>query len=175
MLCTSRRNPGPARRLQRAPERRAGAAAGRAARGQGTAGLRGDKDSPALREPWQPLGAPQAVPGTPRLSRAPPVLRNAAPASAPSGSAAAAAAEPVPPCQEQSRDLQPRGPASSGHWLLARTRSNKHIGPTGSGSYLSNFPDWEKMQNCTMFLGSCFLPLVSPQGTGDVTRSDRKC
>lgn len=35
----------------------------------------------------------------------------------------------------------PGGPASSGEWLHAKASSNKHIGPTGSVSYSSNFPD----------------------------------
>lgn len=57
--------PGPARWLQRAPERRAGAAAARAARGQGTAQRRPQRPESA----GQPPGSPPVCHGVPRACR----------------------------------------------------------------------------------------------------------
>lgn len=64
----------------------------------------------------------------------------------------------------------PGGRGSSGYGLRAGNGSNKHVGPTSPVSDLSNFPDREKMRNCTMLLSGRFVTVVSPRGTGDVTK-----
>lgn len=179
MLCSSRGSPGPAPRP--------GPAAAEGTRAPGrcrcSLGCEGTRDSPApaaaSREGWAAFGEPpSAVTGHPEPCHGEPPSAVTKRCLSLRDHLASLPLRYQSRCHRARRRAgiySPGGPASSGWWLHAKTNSNKHIGPTSSVCYLSNFSEWEKMQNYTMFLGSCILPLVSPQGTGDVTKSDIKC